>query len=231
MRNRILIVEDDTNLRETLADILELEGYDVAVAANLHDARLRLAEQQRHLIVLDIMLPDGDGYQFATYLRKSYPELMILMLTARNLSQDMEAGFEAGADDYVQKPYHLKELLLRLSALMRRHPQLSSPPPSDIATINGFKVKWSLREVKNNQGQLIHFTKTEFDLLNYFWSQTGVLLTREQLLIAVWGRDKFIDNRTVDNFISKLKHRLLLDGSNSYQIRSVRGIGYCFECK
>jgi len=117
---KLLIVEDDENLRITLADNLELENYQVLVAQDLAEAKEVLVKESVDLIILDIMLPDGDGYTFAKELRGSYPHTFILMLTARTLEQDVLDGFESGADDYVSKPYRMKELLMRIKALLRR---------------------------------------------------------------------------------------------------------------
>ncbi len=125
MNHKILIVEDEENLRLTLADNIELEGYHVAACDTVASAKKLVGDAD--LCVLDLMLPDGDGYDFCRWARAHYPTLRVLMLTARTLDRDIDTGFEVGADDYLSKPYRMKELLLRVKALLRRSPQMVEP--------------------------------------------------------------------------------------------------------
>ena len=143
MNKNLLVVEDDESLRLTLVDNLQLEGYSVVSASTLDQARLTLSQQQTadqgiDLVVLDVMLPDGSGYDLCKEIRPEHPGLMVLMLTARTLDSDLHAGFNAGADDYLTKPYKIGELLLRISALLRRAP--GAVRIQDEFDINGFNV-------------------------------------------------------------------------------------------
>jgi len=218
---KILIVEDDDNLRETLADNLELEGYQVFSHALVKDAQQFLANNSVDIVVLDIMLPDGNGYDLCRWIR-SQTNVLILMLTARNLEKDVVEGFISGTDDYVSKPYRSSELILRIKALLRRK---SVSITSESQNFNGYQVNWSLREVYK-QDTKVHLTKTAFDILLYLFEHINKPCSRENILNSVWGDDVYVDNRTVDNFVSNLKKQLCLVSGEEYQIKTIRGIGY-----
>jgi len=230
MTNRLLVVEDDESLRLTLIDNLELEGYEVFSASTIADARLVISQQASaklsiDLIVLDVMLPDGSGYELCKEIRPSHPNVMILMLTARTLDSDLQAGFNAGADDYVTKPYKVSELLLRITALLRRTSSLNRVAENSL--INGFEVCWQQHSV-SKQGKNIHLTKKEFDLLKLLFDNTGQLLSRDEILSRVWGDEVYVEERTVDNFISNVRKSLKLNEPQPYFIKTVRGVGYVF---
>ncbi|MCA9649897.1 MAG: response regulator transcription factor [Myxococcales bacterium] len=221
----VLVVEDDENLRITLADNLEDEGYRVQ-AADGGRAALELA--QRHppdLVVLDIMLPDLDGYSVCKALRQAGSTAKILMLTARTLEDDVVQGFDAGADDYLAKPYRLRELLARIRALLRRG-SASTPAPS---ALPGLVIDRDARTVGPAGGGTIELTRTEFDLLVFMVDHPGKALSRELILERVWGGDVVVDPRTVDNFISSLKRKLGWKAGCGYAFRAVRGVGYRLE--
>lgn len=221
MANSILIVEDDDNLRNSLVDNLEIEGYRVFSFALIEESRQWLSANTADLVVLDIMLPDGNGYELARWIRL-HCDVLILMLTARSLEKDVVEGFIAGTDDYVSKPYRINELLLRIKALLRR-----KTPTSNVATtsINGFEVNWQLREVRKENKE-IHLTKTAFDILHFLFSHQNNTCSRDDILDAVWGKDVYVDNRTVDNFIYNLKKQLSFTQPSDYMIKTIRGVGY-----
>ena len=229
MSNRLLLIEDDDNLRDALADNLELEGYEVFQCALVEQAKDWLTSNNADLIVLDIMLPDGDGYQLCQWIRQRF-DVLVLMLTARSLEKDVVEGFDAGADDYVSKPYRSAELLARIKALLRRK---QTPIHRNITNFNGFHIDWSLRQVtlqeqqvSLQEQQVIHLTKTAFDILAYLFAQLGNSCSREQILDEVWGKDVYVDNRTIDNFVYNLKKQLKLGEGPDYQIKTIRGVGY-----
>jgi DNA-binding response OmpR family regulator len=224
--SRILIVEDDENLRIALADNLEDEGHRVRTAGTVADADAALAAEDPDLIVLDIMLPDGDGYSLCSRYRKGGGAAMVLMLTARTLEDDLVRGFDAGADDYLAKPYRLRELLSRVGALLRR-----AGGRAQTRTEQGFcgiVIDEDAREVRGPAGP-IPMTRTEFDLLRYFVQEQGKARSRDAILDAVWGADVIVDGRTVDNFVSSLKKKLGWHAEAGWRIRTVRGVGYRFE--
>ena len=221
MTASILIVEDDDNLREALADNLELEGYKVYTYALVEEAKLFLSKNSVDLAVLDIMLPDGNGYDLCRWIR-THNDMLILMLTARSLEKDVVEGFISGTDDYVNKPYRSSELILRIKALLKRKTASMLSKKTDI---NGYQINWDLREVsiKNTE---IHLTKTAFDILLYLFRHLNRSCSREDILNTVWGSDVYVDNRTVDNFVSNLKKQLNLVKGADYQLKSIRGVGY-----
>jgi len=226
MSGRVLVVEDDTNLRLVLVDNLESEGYAVTAAKTLVEARRALELAGYDLIVLDLMLPDGDGHTLAREVKKTQRAERILMLTARTLEDDVVRGLDVGADDYVVKPYRLRELLARIRALVRRAPVEAT---RNTLTFAGFVIDLDARTLVDAAGQSISLTKTELDLLAAFVAATGIVKTRDQLLDAAWGRDVMVDERTVDNFVLSLKKKLGWTPAARWRFVAVRGIGYRFE--
>jgi len=221
LNNRILVVEDDDNLRISLVDNLELEGYKVFSSATVKDSKEILVGNNIDLIVLDIMLPDGNGFDLCQWVREK-EDVLIIMLTAKGLEKDLVQGFISGTDDYMSKPYRSTELLLRIKALLRRKTCRSILSEQQI---NGFNIDWKLRKV-TSENKDIHLTKTAFDILSYLVENTNKISSRDEILNAVWGVDVFVDNRTIDNFVSNIKKQLNFVEGADYQINSVRGIGY-----
>jgi DNA-binding response OmpR family regulator len=220
---RVLVVEDDLNLRLTLVDNLEEEGYAVEAASSLAEARAMWKATGFDVVVLDIMLPDGDGYSLCRELRQAGSSSRVLMLTARTLEDDAVRGFDAGADDYVAKPYRLRELLARIRVLARRG---TAAPPEQVLSFDRFRVDLASRRLLDASGQPLELTRTEFDLLVYLLRNAGKALTRDQILSSVWGEDTVVDAHTVDNFISNLRKKLEWNSGSRFEIRSVRGVGY-----
>lgn len=223
---RILVVEDDESLRLALEDNLDAEGYEVEVAADGRAAREALARGQFELVILDVMLPEVDGYTLAREIKASGGGPRILMLTARSLEDDVVKGFDVGADDYLTKPYRLRELLARVKALVRRG---SASVVSAEPSIPGLAIDSRARTVSRDDGVPVDLTKTELDLLLFLWRRRSEALTRDQILDAVWGEVVMVDERTVDNFVSSLKKKLGWTSSSAWSIKSVRGVGYRFE--
>jgi len=221
---RVLVVEDDTNLRLTLVDNLEEEGYAVQAASTLAEARARWQATSFDVVVLDIMLPDGDGYTLCRQMRQAGTPSRVLMLTARTLEDDVVRGFDVGADDYLAKPYRLRELMARIRVLARRG--ATAPPAPALLAFDRFKVDLESRRLLDAAGQGVELTRTEFDLLVYLLRNAGKALTRDQILASVWGEDVVVDAHTVDNFVSNLRKKLEWTHASRFEIRSVRGVGY-----
>lgn len=227
-KGRILIVEDDENLRIALEDNLDDEGYTVTAVATVRDARKELRRRETDLVILDIMLPDGDGYGLCKEIRAEGYPVRVLMLTARTLESDLVQGFDVGADDYLAKPYRLRELLARIGALLRR----GSPGETkevDRIDFAGFALDIAGRRLTDPQGAEITLTRTEFDLLTCLARSRGKALTREVILEAAWDPDVVVEPRTVDNFVSSLKKKLRWTKQSSFRIKTVRGVGYRME--
>jgi DNA-binding response OmpR family regulator len=229
MTARILIVEDDENLRLALADNLEAEGYAVSVASTGAEAESRLAAEPVDLVVLDLMLPDTDGYRLCEKLRAAGTDVRILMLTARSLDEDVVRGFDVGADDYVAKPYRLALLLARIRALLRRGGGPRGAPSASVLRFDRFSLDGDSRIVEDDGGRTIDLTRKEFDLLKYLLENRGRALDRPRILEDVWGADVVVDERTVDNFVSSVKKKLGWTRASRYRIATVRGVGYRLE--
>ncbi|NVJ21541.1 MULTISPECIES: response regulator transcription factor [Myxococcus] len=223
----ILLVEDDPNLRLALRDSLEHQGgYAVEEAATVREAREHLARRAFQLLLLDVMLPDGDGYTLCRTLREEGVTSPVLMLTARTLEDDVVRGFEAGAQDYLGKPYRLRELLARVGALVRR---AGGGAPAKQVRFGGYRMDLDRRKVETPEGTNVELTRTEFDLLAFLVRERERVLRRDDILDAVWGRDVVVDPHTVDNFVSSLKKKLGWNSASRFAIQTVRGVGYRME--
>jgi DNA-binding response OmpR family regulator len=215
----ILVVEDDSNLRLTLEDNLCEQGYQVRTAATVKEAQGALAKESFDVVVLDLMLPDGDGYAVCRGLRAQGSTARVLMLTARSLEEDIVRGFEAGADDYLAKPYRLRELLARVAALARRGAAVGATH-----RFGPFTLEEATRTVSGPRGAL-SVTRTEFDLLACLLKAEGRVLSRDEILTQVW-KDVVVDAHTIDNFVSSLKKKLGVKGPAGFELVTVRGVGY-----
>ncbi len=218
MATRVLVVEDDSSLRLAVTDNLADEGYEVTAAATVAEATRALAQARFEVIVLDLMLPDGDGYALCRTLRREGHTARVLMLTARTLEDDLVKGFQAGADDYLAKPYRLRELLARVAALARR-----GAPLATRHALGPFEVDEAARSVTGPAGP-VELTRKEFDLLVFLLRAGDTVARREDILDAVWG-DVVVDTHTVDNFVSALKKKLKADGAG-FELKTVRGVGF-----
>ncbi|NBD07914.1 MULTISPECIES: response regulator transcription factor [Corallococcus] len=222
----VLVVEDDPNLRLALRDNLEHQGgYSVQEAATVKEAREQLTRRDFQLILLDVMLPDGDGYALCRALREEGLGIPVLMLTARTLEEDVVRGFESGAQDYLGKPYRLRELLARVGAHLKR----GGVAQAKHLRFAGYSVDLDRRRVESPEGAEVELTRKEFDLLAFFIRERERALPRDQILDAVWGTDVVVDPHTVDNFVSSLKRKLKWTPASRFSIQTVRGVGYRME--
>lgn len=224
MKSRILVVEDELPISDILKFTLEREGYDVLLAYDGDEAVKAVHAEQPDLILLDLMLPEKDGFQVCKEVR-AFSDCPIIMLTARDTEVDKVLGLELGADDYVTKPFSSRELLARIKANLRRS---SGDLPGDKKqrwVIGELVIDTETYEVKRN-GQLIDLTHREFQVLEYMARNRGAVLTREHLLQEVWGFDYLGDVRTVDVTIRRLREKIEDDPSNPEYIVTRRGVGY-----
>ena len=221
---RILVVEDDPNIALGLQYDLTLEGYSVEVARDGETASKRARETAFDLIVLDIMLPRKDGFQVCRELRHAGVKAPILMLTAKTQEAEKVLGLELGADDYVTKPFSPLELRARIKALLRR----TAPEAPDVYRFEDLEVDFDRCEVRR-AGRRVELTPTEFKLLAALIRRRGRLLSREQLLDAVWGADSSPTDRVVDNHMMNLRRKIEPEPSAPRHLISVRGLGYRFE--
>ena len=239
MEPKVLIVEDDPTLLETLEYSLKRQGYQVYTAADGRVA-LEVARQERpDALVLDVMLPGLDGFEVCRILRREM-SVPILMLTARADEVDKIVGLEVGADDYLTKPFSMRELVARVKALLRRarliREELSvervgsgaAGTPGEILTFGDLTIDLTRREV-TRQGELLHLKPKEYDLLVFLARNRGIVLSRDLILERVWGWDYDGGSRTVDVHVRWLREKIEPDPANPTRIVTVRSIGYRFE--
>ncbi len=221
---KILVVEDDPSIVLGLEYDLTLEGYSVEVARDGESASKRARETAFDLILLDVMLPRKDGFQVCRELRHAGVKAPILMLTAKTQEAEKVLGLELGADDYVTKPFSPLELRARIKALLRR----SQPEAPDVYRFEDLEVDFDRCEVRR-AGQRVELTPIEFKLLAALIRRRGRLLSREQLLDAVWGAASAPTDRVVDNHMMNLRKKVESEPSAPRHLISVRGLGYRFE--
>ena len=227
-RSRILLVEDELNLARPLQFNLEQEGYDVCSTPSGKEAIALLASRPFDLIILDIMIEEMDGFEVARQVRQRDQRLPILMLTARSAAEDRIHGFELGADDYIVKPFHLRELLLRVERMLERTTWYSGSGPStrkiaigsyhaDLENLRGYGPRGPLQ-----------LTALEADLLEALTSQPNRVISRAELLEKVWGYHSEVETRTVDNFIVRLRKHFEEEPDQPRHFLSLRGRGYMY---
>jgi DNA-binding response OmpR family regulator len=220
MSERILIVEDDPKLAEFIATELSLEGYDAIVASNGMDGLTMTRDLQPDLLILDWMLPGISGLDLCLRLRKTGIQVPIVMLTAKDEIPDRVAGLNAGADDYVIKPFSIEELLARVKVRLRR----THPEETNMLVFEDLTLNCLAREVYRDN-QLIELTAKEFDLLEFLLRHPRQVLTRDRILEAVWGYDFMGESNIIEVYIRAL--RIKLETSNSKRLlHTVRGVGY-----
>lgn len=226
---KILIVEDESHLADGLRFNLEAEGYDVDCVETGEDALAAVEKDAFSLALLDVMLPGIDGFEVARTLRSKGNLVPILMLTARGRSEDVMGGFEAGADDYLPKPFELGILLARLKALLRRSDWNSRPAQAaDVFEFNGRRIDFANLELTSPSGTL-RLTLMEAQLLKYLIARRGQVVSRKSILEEVWGLHEETDTRAIDNFIVRLRRQIEDSPTQPRHLLTVRGVGYRFE--
>jgi DNA-binding response OmpR family regulator len=221
--SRILVVEDDPAILRGLSDSLRRESYEVLTAADGESAQHLIEEKNPDLIILDLMLPKLSGYEICRKMRSEGNVTPILMLTARGEEGDRVLGLDLGADDYVSKPFSLRELLARIRALLRR----SQPARALLDELQVGDVRVDFRSYEARKGDLpLEMTRREFQLLRALASRPGEVITRSELLDQVWGLEAYPTTRTVDNHVAGLRAKLEQDPAELTHLITVRGVGY-----
>lgn len=220
---KILVVDDEKPIADILKFTLEKEGYQVDVCYDGAAAVSNITTKKYDLVLLDIMLPEKDGFQVCKEVRK-VSSIPIIMLTAKDAEGDKVQGLELGADDYITKPYSSRELIARVKANLRRYQGAGNVMDNKI-TLDDLVIDLTMYEVIK-RGQVIELTHREFELLAYLAKHKGQVFTREQLLQIVWGYDYFGDVRTVDVTVRRLREKIEDDPSNPNYVVTKRGIGY-----
>lgn len=223
---RILLVEDEENIRDTVKLNLELEGYEVVTAVDGRQALKHNQEQHFDLIILDVMLPELDGFQVCEQIRLTNREIPIIFLTAKDQSQDRIQGLKRGGDDYLTKPFVFEELLLRTKRLIERTSKSPEVTP-DIYEFGSNKVNFATFDAIGREGDFT-LTKKEAMLLKLLVDRRGEVVSRQQILQSVWGYDVYPSTRTIDNFILSFRKYFEEDPKQPRFFQSVRGVGYKF---
>jgi len=226
-KKRILVVEDDASIRQGIVDAAEYAGYDVLEAATGDDGMRMAVRVGYDLLLLDLVLPGPGGLQILAEVRTSRPSVPVIILTARGEESDRVKGLKLGADDYVVKPFSVKELLARIEAVMRRSPERGS----DVKRIafEGGTADFSRHEVRFDDGDIHELSEREMELLRYLAGNAGRAVSREELLRRVWRIDPDqVETRTIDMNIARLREKLGDDPSDPRIVKTVRGKGYMF---
>lgn len=226
--SKILLVEDDDILGASISDLLHIEGYHVDWITDGEKGLLAASNNIHDLVILDIMLPKMNGLQILENLRKK-SDVPVLILSAKSETEDRLKGLQLKADDYLGKPFHLEELLLRIAGILRRSNSQRSNYQS--ITIGNCKVDFNQRKIFTSGGEHESLTEKESDILRLLVSNHGKILSRDEILNSVWGGNEFPSPRTVDNFIVKIRKIIEPDNQNPKYILSQRGVGYGLNLK
>jgi DNA-binding response OmpR family regulator len=224
---RILVVEDDDAIRRGIVDVLRFQGYVVAEAAHGDEALAMALEPNHDLLLLDLILPGKQGLEILQEVRQAYPTLPVIIITAKGEESDRVNGLNLGADDYVVKPFSVKELLARIEAVLRRSPE--RPQPAGEARFDTGKANLSTGEVQFKNGKICRLLPMELDLLRYLASNSGRAVSREEILSRVWHMKLTgAETRTVDMHVARLREKLRDSVLHPRVIRTIRGKGYVF---
>ncbi|MFF5076820.1 response regulator transcription factor [Actinoplanes sp. NPDC000266] len=223
---RVLVVDDEPNISALLSATLRLVEFDVRVADSGHKALVAMEEFEPDLVVLDVMLPDLDGFDVARRLRSTGSRVPVLFLTARDAVEDRISGLSAGADDYVTKPFSLEEVVLRIRAILRRSQPDLAPAETGVLRYADLEMNEDAHEVRR-AGRLIDLSPTEFNLLKYLLINAGRVVSKAQILDRVWKYDFGGDGRIVESYVYYLRRKI--DKTDPPLIHTVRGVGYALR--
>lgn len=222
---KILIVDDEQNMRTGLKDNLEFEGYDVETANDGDEGLKKILADNYNLIILDVMMPKKSGFDVCKEARKNGIKTPIILLTAKGEEIDKVVGLEIGADDYVTKPFSLRELLARVKAILRRSDSLIMDNEQREIKIGKLTIDFNSYKAEFNNKD-VAMSHKEFEILRYLWKHRNLTVSRDNLLTEIWGYDETPTTRTVDNFILKLRQKIEIDPNHPQVILTVHGIGY-----
>lgn len=225
---KILVVEDEIPIRKLIVFNLQRSNYQVLEAGDGKEAIKLVHDQSPALVLLDLMLPDMDGFEICTKLREDHPELPIVILSARGQDMEKIMGLELGADDYIVKPFNPLELVARIRSVLRRT-NLSAPKPPENIIRNGPFVLETKTQRFYKSGQPVKLTAREYQLVKLFFDRFNEPITRDELLDEIWGVNYFGDPKTVDVHIRRLREKIEDDPSHPIHLKTIWGFGYCFQ--
>lgn len=224
MKQKILVVDDEPNMVRGLRDNLEFEGYDVSIAENGLQGLKSILGDKFDLVLLDVMMPEMSGFEVCRKVREAGSDVPIIFLTAKGEEIDKVLGLELGSDDYITKPFSVRELLARVKAILRRKGAAPGREPESVR-IGRLQVNFSAFTASDEHGE-VKMSHKEFEILKYLLQRKNEIISRHDLLQHVWGYDEMPTTRTVDNFIVKLRHKVETDVNNPRIILTVHGTGY-----
>jgi DNA-binding response OmpR family regulator len=222
---KILIVEDEPAMQLGLKDNLEMESYSVELAGDGETGLAKIKSGAYDLILLDVMLPKISGFDICKAARSAGVKTPIILLTARGEEIDKVLGLELGADDYITKPFSVRELLARVKAILRRNQLVAPPPEHAMVNIGRLQIDFSLFYARNESGE-VKLSHKEIEILQFLFRNKNKVISRYDLLENVWGYDEQITTRTVDNFIARLRQKLEENPNSPKTILTVHGAGY-----
>ena len=225
----ILIVEDEPNLGRTLCEYMEAKGHPAVLALCARRARDLFRENAPSVVLMDVQLPDGDGFELARSFRLERKDFALLFLSAQNDPASRLRGLEIGAEDYITKPFELRELTLRLQRILRFRRDLAGDRP--IICHGALEIHFPCYEVVDASGNKWPLSHKECEILKYLYSQRGKVVSRHAIIDYIWGEDQYPSTRTVDNYIVKLRKWCETDSAHSIGIQSIRGVGYKLTIK
>lgn len=225
---KILIVEDELSIRKLIAFNLQRSNFEVLEAGDGRIALKLVEEHSPSLVILDLMLPDMDGFEICTIIREKNPLLPIIILSARGQDMDKIMGLELGADDYIVKPFNPLELVARIRTVLRRT-EFSAKPAKVSRLESGPYVLDLVTQRVYKSGQLLKLTPREYQIMKFFFEKINIPITRDEFLDEVWGLNYFGDPKTVDVHIRRLREKIEDDPSNPLYLKTIWGFGYCFE--
>ncbi|MCE9539364.1 MAG: response regulator transcription factor [Bacteroidetes bacterium] len=224
----ILLVEDEEHLLKTIQLNLELEGHAVTTAITGAEALKRFQKQNFDLIILDVMLPEINGFAVCEEIRKENTQIPVLFLTAKSSGSDRVQGLKLGADDYLTKPFNLEELLLRVQILLRRNKTPEAEKAIEIYKFGNNEINFITYEIKGLDGLKTEISKREIALLKLLIKRSGEVVSREEILDQVWGADAYPSSRTIDNYILAFRKYFEKNQKEPQHFHSIRGVGYKF---
>lgn len=222
------MVEDEIPIRKLIVFNLERSNYEVLEVGDGKEAIKLVHDQSPSLVLLDLMLPDMDGFEICTKLRESHPELPIVIVSARGQDMEKIMGLELGADDYIVKPFNPLELVARIRSVLRRTNQNNPKPSANVIRTGPFVLEMKTQRLYKS-GQLVKLTAREYQLVKLFFDRFNEPVTRDELLDEIWGIDYFGDPKTVDVHIRRLREKIEEDPSHPIHLKTIWGFGYCFQ--